>query len=157
VAYELCEHRELAFLCGRYEGVDERVRQYLVTDEISIGDYVLSGGELPAMVIIDSIVRLLPGALGDPKGSKDDSHSSGLLEHPHYTRPAEFRGWEVPEVLASGDHARINRWRREQALLRTYQRRPDLLEVADLSEEDREYLDTLKKGKSTDLSGADKD
>lgn len=157
VAYELCEHRELALLCGRYEGVDERVRQNLVTDEISIGDYVLSGGELPAMVIIDSIVRLLPGALGDPKGSKDDSHSSGLLEHPHYTRPAEFRGWEVPEVLASGDHARINRWRREQALLRTYQRRPDLLEVADLSEEDREYLDTLKKGKSTDLSGADKD
>ena len=157
VAYELSEHRELALLCGRYEGVDERVRQNLVTDEISIGDYVLSGGELPAMVIIDSIVRLLPGALGDPKGSQDDSHSSGLLEHPHYTRPADFRGWEVPEVLASGDHARIDRWRREQALLRTYQRRPDLLEAAELSEEDREYLDTLKKGKSTDLSGADKD
>ncbi len=147
-AYELSEYKELAFICGRYEGVDERVRQHLVTDEISIGDYVLSGGELPAMVIIDSIVRLLPGALGAPRGAEEDSHSSGLLEYPHYTRPADFRGWEVPEVLSSGDHARIDRWRREQALLRTYQRRPDLLEGADLSEEDQEFLDLLEKDDS---------
>lgn len=147
-AYELSEHREIALLCGRYEGVDERVRQHLVTDEISIGDYVLSGGELPAMVVIDSIVRLLPGALGAPKGAEEDSHSSSLLEYPHYTRPADFRGWEVPEVLTSGDHARIDRWRREQALLRTFQRRPDLLEGADLSDEDQEYLDSLEKDDS---------
>lgn len=147
-AYELSEYKELALICGRYEGVDERVRQHLVTDEISIGDYVLSGGELPAMVIIDSIVRLLPGALGAPRGAEEDSHSSGLLEYPHYTRPADFRGWEVPEVLSSGDHARIDRWRREQALLRTYQRRPDLLEGADLTEEDQEFLDLLEKDDS---------
>lgn len=145
VAYELSEHKELALLCGRYEGIDERVRQHLVTDELSIGDYVLSGGELAAMVLIDSIVRLIPGALGDPSGAKKDSHASGLLEHPHYTRPAEFRGWEVPEVLSSGDHARIERWRREQALLRTFQRRPDLLEKADLTKEDKKFLDSLKK------------
>ena len=148
VAYELSRQREVALLCGRYEGVDERVRQHLVTDEISIGDYVLSGGELPAMVVIDSIVRLLPGALGDPKGAQDDSHSSGLLEYPHYTRPADFRGWQVPTVLTSGDHARIARWRREQALLRTYLRRPDLLEGAELSEEDQEYLDEYTKDNS---------
>ena len=148
VAYELSEHKELALICGRYEGVDERVRQHLVTDELSIGDYVLSGGEIPAMVVIDAIVRLLPGALGDPEGAQKDSYSSGLLEYPHYTRPAEFRGWEVPEVLSSGDHARIDRWRREQALLRTYQRRPDLLEKAELGEEDQEFLDSLQKDDS---------
>ena len=157
VAYELSEQRELALLCGRYEGVDERVRQHLVTDEISIGDYVLSGGELPAMVIIDSIVRLLPGALGDPTGAQEDSHSSGLLEYPHYTRPADFRGWEVPEVLSSGDHARIDRWRREQALLRTFQRRPDLLEMADLSDEDQEFLDSLEQDDSSEPSKAEKE
>jgi tRNA (guanine37-N1)-methyltransferase len=157
VAYELSEHRELALLCGRYEGVDERVRQHLVTDEISIGDYVLSGGELPAMVIIDSIVRLLPGALGDPTGAQEDSHSSGLLEYPHYTRPADFRGWEVPEVLSSGDHARIDRWRREQALLRTFQRRPDLLEKTDLSDEDQEFLDSLEQDDSSEPSKAEKE
>lgn len=157
VAFELREHREIALLCGRYEGVDERVRKHLVTDEISIGDYVLSGGELPAMVVIDSIVRLLPGALGDPEGAQKDSHASGLLEYPHYTRPAEFRGWEVPEVLSSGDHARIDRWRREQALLRTYQRRPDLLEGTDLSEEDQDFLDSVKKDDSEDHPKAEKD
>jgi tRNA (guanine37-N1)-methyltransferase len=157
VAFELREHREIALLCGRYEGVDERVRKHLVTDEISIGDYVLSGGELPAMVVIDSIVRLLPGALGDPEGAQKDSHASGLLEYPHYTRPAEFRGWEVPEVLSSGDHARIDRWRREQALLRTYQRRPDLLEGTDLSEEDQEFLDSVKKDDSEDPPKVEKD
>jgi tRNA (guanine37-N1)-methyltransferase len=157
VAFELREHREIALLCGRYEGVDERVRKHLVTDEISIGDYVLSGGELPAMVVIDSIVRLLPGALGDPEGAQKDSHASGLLEYPHYTRPAEFRGWEVPEVLSSGDHARIDRWRREQALLRTYQRRPDLLEGTDLSEEDQDFLDSVKKDDSEDPPKVEKD
>lgn len=141
VAYELSHQPELALLSGRYEGVDERVRQYLVTDEISIGDYVLSGGELPAMVLIDAIVRLLPGALGDPNGALDDSHASGLLEYPHYTRPSEFRGWGVPEVLTSGDHARVAQWRREQALLRTYLRRPDLLASAELSDEDRAVIE----------------
>jgi tRNA (guanine37-N1)-methyltransferase len=148
VAFEYSSQREIALICGRYEGVDERVRQHLVTDELSIGDYVLSGGELPAMVVIDALVRLLPGALGDPKGAQDDSHSSGLLEYPHYTRPADFRGWEVPEVLSSGDHARIERWRREQALKRTYQRRPDLIKKADLNAEDRKFLESLKKDKS---------
>ena len=140
VAYELSEEPKLAFLSGRYEGIDERVRQHLVTDEISIGDYVLTGGELPALVLIDTIIRLLPGALGDPEGALDDSHASGVLEYPHYTRPADFRGWEVPEVLLSGDHARVARWRREQSLLRTLRRRPDLLEKARLNEEDQEFL-----------------
>jgi tRNA (guanine37-N1)-methyltransferase len=143
-ANELSQESHLAFLCGRYEGVDERVRQYLVTDEISIGDYVLTGGELPALVLFDAIVRLLPGSLGDPKGAMDDSHASGLLEYPHFTRPAEFRGWKVPEVLLSGDHARVTRWRREQALLRTKQRRPDLLSQARLCDADREFLDNLE-------------
>lgn len=132
--------KRLALLCGRYEGIDERVREHLVSDEISIGDYVLSGGELAALVIIDAVTRLIPGVLGDPNGAWDDSLASGLLEYPHYTRPAEFRGWRVPEVLLSGDHARIARWRREQSLLRTYQRRPDLLAQASLTEEDRAFL-----------------
>lgn len=143
VVAELATQPRLALLCGRYEGVDERVRQYLATDEISIGDYVLTGGELPALVLIDAIVRLLPGALGDEDGAQDDSHASGLLEYPHYTRPPEFRGWRVPEVLLSGDHARIARWRREQSLLRTLQRRPDMLKDAPLSAADREFLKTL--------------
>lgn len=132
--------QHVALLCGRYEGVDERIRQYLVTDEISIGDYVLTGGELPAMVMIDVVTRLIPDVLGDPEGPWKDSFASGLLEHPHYTRPAIFRDWEVPEVLRSGDHARIDRWRREQALRRTWERRPDLFDVARLSEEDRLFL-----------------
>lgn len=144
VAYELAAQPQVALICGRYEGVDERVRLHLVSDEISIGDYVLTGGELPALVIIDAVARLIPGALGDPEGALDDSHASGLLEYPHYTRPPEFRGWRVPEVLLSGDHARIARWRREQALLRTYQRRPDLLERAELSEADRKFLKGLE-------------
>jgi tRNA (guanine37-N1)-methyltransferase len=144
VAQELARLPHLAILCGRYEGVDERVRSHLVTDEISIGDYVLTGGELPALVLIDAITRLVPGVLGDPEGAWDDSHASGLLEYPHYTRPAEFRGWRVPDVLLSGDHARIARWRREQALLRTWQRRPDLLAGAPLTESDLRYLDGLE-------------
>lgn len=139
------DNARLALLCGRYEGVDERVRQHLVTDEISIGDYVLTGGELPALVLIDAITRLLPGALGDPKGAWNDSHATGLLEHPHYTRPAEFRGWRVPEVLRSGDHARIEKWRQEQALLRTRERRPDLLNKALLTPGDKEFLSSLDR------------
>jgi len=146
VAFELSRHPHLALLSGRYEGVDERVRQHLVSDEISIGDYVLSGGELPALVLIDAITRVLPGVLGDPDGAQDDSHASGLLEYPHYTRPPEYRGWRVPEVLVSGDHARIARWRREQALLRTWQRRPDLLAQAALSETDFNFLAKLEAG-----------
>ena len=144
VAEELSAHPRLALLCGRYEGVDERVREHLVTDEISIGDYVLSGGELPALAVVDAVTRLIPGALGDPDGAWDDSHATGLLEYPHYTRPPEFRGWSVPEILLSGDHARIARWRREQSLLRTWLRRPDLLEKADLSPKDRQFLASLE-------------
>lgn len=144
IAAELAQHERLGLLCGRYEGVDERIREHLVTDEISIGDYVLTGGELPALVLIDAVTRLIPGVLGDPTGAEDDSHASGLLEYPHYTRPPEFRGWRVPEVLQSGDHARIARWRREQSLRRTLQRRPDLLERASLDETDRKLLDQIR-------------
>ena len=145
VARELAQHQHLALVCGRYEGLDERIRQHLVTDEISIGDYVLTGGELPALILVDALARLIPGVLGDPKGAADDSHATGLLEYPHYTRPPAFRGWEVPEILLSGDHARVNRWRREQSLLRTLQRRPDLLEKANLSEKDKEFLEKIRK------------
>lgn len=144
VARELSLRPRLALLSGRYEGIDERVREHLVTDEVSIGDYVLSGGELPALVIIDAVTRLLPGALGDPDGAWDDSHASGLLEYPHYTRPPEFRGWKVPDVLLSGDHARIARWRREQALRRTWERRPDLLASAPLTPADLKFLERLQ-------------
>lgn len=136
----------IAFICGRYEGFDERIRQYLATDEISIGDYVLTGGELAAMVIIDAVTRLLPGVLGDPDGAVDDSHASGLLEYPHYTRPAVFRGWSVPEILLSGDHAKVDRWRREQALLRTWQRRPDMFEKIQLTSLDKKFLTNLTQG-----------
>jgi len=144
VAEELSNQERIALLCGRYEGVDERIREHLVTDEISIGDYVLTGGELPALMIIDAVSRLIPGVLGDPTGAEDDSHSMGLLEYPHYTKPSEFRGWKVPEVLASGDHAKIEKWRREQALLRTFNKRPDMLEKAELSEKDMKFIDGLK-------------
>ena len=140
VAKELSQHEQIALICGRYEGIDERIREHLITDEISVGDYVLTGGELPALLVVDAVARLLPGVLGDPDGAADDSHASGLLEYPHYTRPPEFRGQGVPEVLLSGDHAKIERWRREQSLLRTLLRRPDLLEKAELSEADRKFL-----------------
>jgi tRNA (guanine37-N1)-methyltransferase len=143
VAAELSCHPRMLLLCGRYEGVDERVRQHLVTDEISIGDYVLTGGELAAMVIIDAVTRLLPGVLGDPGATIDDSHAQGLLEGPHYTRPAAFRGWKVPEILSSGNHAAVARWRREQALRRTFERRPDLLEQSELTLQDQEFLARL--------------
>jgi tRNA (guanine37-N1)-methyltransferase len=141
IALELSRLPCLALICGRYEGVDERIREHLVTDEISIGDYVLTGGELPALILIDAVARLIPGVLGDPDGPFDDSHASGLLEYPHYTRPPEFRGWQVPEILLSGDHARITQWRREQSLLRTLKRRPDLLKDAPLSEADKKFID----------------
>lgn len=140
IASELAAHERIALLCGRYEGIDERIREHLVTDQISIGDYVLTGGELPAMILIDAISRLLPGVLGDPDGAADDSHASGLLEYPHYTRPPEFRGQAVPPVLLSGDHAKIAKWRREQSLLRTLRQRPDMLARAPLSEADKKFL-----------------
>ncbi|MFO8010287.1 MAG: tRNA (guanosine(37)-N1)-methyltransferase TrmD [Dehalococcoidia bacterium] len=141
VAGELAAHPGMILVCGHYEGVDERVREHLVTDEISIGDYVLTGGELPAMVVVDAVVRQLPGALGSEESARDDSHSSGLLEYPQYTRPQNYRGWEVPEVLLSGNHAQIARWRGEQAIIRTMERRPDLLERAELTEEERRMLE----------------
>ncbi len=140
IARELAAYPRLALVCGRYEGVDERVRQHLVTDEISIGDYVLTGGELPALVVMDAVARFLPGVLGDPDGAMDDLHASGLLEYPHYTRPVDFRGWQVPEVLLSGNHAEITRWRREQSIIRTFQRRPDLIERAGLSPADWKFI-----------------
>jgi len=136
VARELAQLPHIALLAGRYEGLDERVRQHLVTDEISVGDYVLTGGELPALIVVDAVTRLLPGALGDAAAPMKDSHAEGLLEHPHYTRPAVFRGWSVPDVLRSGDHAAIERWRREQSLHRTWERRPELLQRADLTEDE---------------------
>ena len=148
IAQELVQQERLALLCGRYEGVDERIRTDLVTDEISIGDYVLTGGELPALILIDAISRLLPGVLGDPDGAMNDSHAAGLLEYPHYTRPPDYRGWGVPEILLSGDHAKIEKWRREQSLCRTLERRPDLLENAPLSEADKKYLE--KRNRASD-------
>ncbi len=148
VAQELARRERIALICGRYEGFDERIREHLATDEISIGDYVLTGGELAALVVVDAVSRLLPGVLGDPTGALDDSHASGLLEYPHYTRPPEFRGWKVPEILLSGHHARIEQWRREEALRRTYLRRPDMLATADLSEVDRQFIADLAKASS---------
>jgi tRNA (guanine37-N1)-methyltransferase len=126
IAREAAESSHLVLVCGSYEGFDERVREHLADDELSIGDYVLTNGALLAMVIIDAVTRLLPGVLGDDASAQEESFSQGLLEYPHYTRPAEFRGWKVPDVLLSGNHADIARWRREQALLRTKQKRPDL-------------------------------
>jgi tRNA (guanine37-N1)-methyltransferase len=140
IADEFSRHEQIALVCGRYEGIDERIREHLVTDEISIGDYVLTGGELPALTVIDAVSRLIPGVLGDPDGAFDDSHASGLLEYPHYTRPPDFRGWRVPEILLSGNHGKIKKWRREQSLLRTLVRRPDLLDQVDLTEKERSFL-----------------
>lgn len=143
VVQELAQRPRLVLLCGRYEGVDDRVREHLVTDEISIGDYVLTGGELAAMVVVDAVARLIPGVLGAEDAAHEDSHATGLLEGPHYTRPATFRGWSVPEVLRSGHAANIAQWRRQQALRRTWQRRPELLLSAELSEEEKRFLATL--------------
>lgn len=144
-AEELAQEENLVFLCGHYEGYDERIREFLVTDELSIGDFVLTGGELAAMTIIDSVVRLLPGVLGNDDSPVLDSFSTGLLEHPHYTRPADFRSMKVPDVLLSGNHAKIEQWRMEQSIKRTYERRPDLFEHIELTPEQQKYLNKLKK------------
>ncbi len=140
VALELAREQRLVLLCGHYEGVDARVHEHLATDEISIGDYVLSGGELPAMLVVDAVVRLLPGALGSAQSAAEESFAEGLLEAPPYTRPPEFRGWAVPEVLLSGNHPEVDRWRRRRNLLLTAQRRPDLLQRFSLSKEERQWL-----------------
>ena len=143
VADELAAHPDLVLVCGHYEGVDERVRENLVTDEISIGDYILTGGELAAMVLVDAVARRVPGVLGSQESGQADSFAAGLLQHPQYTRPVEYRGWGVPEVLLSGNHAEIALWRRRQSLLRTLQRRPELLSHAALTEEERRWLRDL--------------
>lgn len=143
IARELSTKDHLILLCGHYEGVDERVRQHLATRQLSIGDYVLTGGELPAMIVIDAVTRLLPGALGAEEAPDSDSFADGLLEYPHYTRPADFRGWTVPDALLSGHHDQIRRWRRKESLRRTRTLRPDLFDKIDLTDEDRDLLDEI--------------
>lgn len=145
MAEELASEEHLIFVCGHYEGYDERIREHVVTDEISIGDYVLTGGELGAMVVIDSVVRLLPEVLGNQESHMKDSFSTGLLEHPHYTRPSDFRGMKVPEVLLQGNHKLIEEWRNKEALRRTLVRRPDLLEKIELTKEQEKWLNEIKK------------
>jgi tRNA (guanine37-N1)-methyltransferase len=145
IAQELAQQSHLILICGHYEGVDERVAGYLATDQISIGDYVLSGGELAAMIVAEAVTRLVPGVLGSAESTIDDSHTTGLLEYPQYTRPDIFRGWAVPEVLLSGNHAQIAKWRREQAIARTLKRRRDLLDKAELSPEERRLVDRLQQ------------
>jgi tRNA (guanine37-N1)-methyltransferase len=140
VARELAQHPHIVLICGHYEGVDERVAEHLATDVISIGDYVLTGGELPAMVVADAVLRLVPGVLGSEESPLEDSHAGGLLEYPQYTRPADFRGWKVPEVLLSGNHAEIAKWRREQIIKRTLEKRPELLDKAELGQEDKKLV-----------------
>ncbi|SER54101.1 tRNA (guanosine(37)-N1)-methyltransferase TrmD [Salisediminibacterium halotolerans] len=147
-AEELAQEEHLILLCGHYEGYDERIREHLVTDEISLGDYVLTGGEIGAMAVADSVVRLLPGALGNDQSAVSESYSTGLLEYPHYTRPADFRGMKVPDILLSGHHKNITEWRRKQALQRTQEKRPDLLETAELTQFDRDYLERQKSEKN---------
>lgn len=143
-AEELAKEDHLIFISGHYEGYDERIREYLVTDEISIGDYILTGGELGAMVVSDSVIRLLPNVLGNVESAKEDSFSTGLLEHPHYTRPATYKGMNVPEVLLSGNHALIEEWRKKESLKRTLNRRPDLLDDYQLSKEEKNLLNKIK-------------
>src|SRR5260221_10459517 len=155
VARELSAYPHIAFICGRYEGIDERVRDLVVTDEISIGDYVLTGGELPTMVMIDAIARNIPGVLGTQWAAEDDSHASGLLEYAHYTRPAEYRDLGVPDVLLSGDHAAIERWRRQQSIRRTWEKRPDLLLNANLTESEKVWLGTQSKELAKQQGGND--
>ena len=145
IAEEISSYSRIVLICGHYEGVDERVRQYLVDREVSLGDFVMTGGELSAMVVIDTVSRLIPGVLGNYESASSDSFSTGLLEHPHYTRPADYRGWRVPEVLLSGNHREIQEWRRRESLRRTLIRRPDLLEKANLTEEDKKILEQIKK------------
>ena len=145
IALELSKYSHLILICGHYEGVDERLREHLATDEISIGDYVLSGGESAAMVIADAVIRLVPGVLGSESSALDDSHANGLLEHPQYTRPQVFRNWAVPEVLLSGNHAQIARWQREQSISRTLRRRPELLGKVSLTTKDKQLIERLKE------------
>ena len=140
IARELALHSHLMLICGHYEGIDERVREHLATDEISIGDYVLSNGELAAMVVVDSVVRLIPGVLGSAMSANSESHSDGLLEYPQYTRPQVYKGWSVPSVLLSGNHSEIDRWRRCQSVLRTARRRPDILEKVTLADKEKEWM-----------------
>jgi len=153
LARELAAQERLIFICGRYEGVDERVRLHLVSDEISIGDYVLTGGELPAMVVIDAVARLIPGVLGSAESPREESFSDGLLEYPHYTRPREYLGTAVPEVLLSGDHEAVRRWRRKESLRRTRERRPDLLEAVRLTPEDLRLLQEIEAEEGTPPGG----
>ncbi|TFE02736.1 tRNA (guanosine(37)-N1)-methyltransferase TrmD [Jeotgalibacillus salarius] len=143
-AEELSKEEHLIFICGHYEGYDERIRDHLITDEISIGDFVLTGGELGAMVVTDSVVRLLPEVLGNDQSAVKDSYSSGLLEHPHYTRPANYEGMTVPDILLSGNHAKIDEWRMKESLRRTYTRRPDLLKEINLTDEQKRWIDEFK-------------
>jgi len=143
LAHQLSRYKRIAILCGHYEGIDDRVRDHLVTHEISIGDYVLSGGELPALVIADTLVRLIPGVLGSEESACGDSHSDGLLEYPQFTRPADFRGWRVPEILLSGNHAKIAAWRREQSIIKTARYRPDLLGKVSLTSDEKKWLANL--------------
>ncbi|MGZ3634652.1 MAG: tRNA (guanosine(37)-N1)-methyltransferase TrmD [Syntrophales bacterium] len=145
MAEEMSRYSRIVLVCGHYEGVDERVRDHLVDREISIGDFILTGGELSAMVIVDAVTRLIPGVLGNNESASYDSFSTGLLEYPHYTRPGSYRDWQVPEVLLSGNHREIESWRRKESLKRTYLRRPDLLEIIDLSDEDGKTLEDIKK------------
>ncbi len=144
-ARRLATLEHLVVLCGRYEGIDERVCRHVATEEISIGDYVLSGGELPALVVVDAVSRLVPGVVGDDQSVEADSFTRGLLDYPHYTRPAEYRGHRVPDVLVSGHHGEIRRWRRYEALRRTFERRPDLLETAELDADEREFVLELRR------------
>ena len=143
-ARRLAREEHLIFICGHYEGVDERVCRELVDEEISIGDYILTNGALPALVVVDSLVRLIPGVLGDPESSRDESFSEGRLEYPQYTRPEVFRGLKVPEVLLSGDHGEVDRWRRRQALAVTWRQRPDLIREPDLTPEEKSWLEELR-------------
>ncbi|MCL2679157.1 MAG: tRNA (guanosine(37)-N1)-methyltransferase TrmD [Dehalococcoidia bacterium] len=148
IAFKLAEHKRMVIICGHYEGIDDRVREHLVTEEISIGDYVLSGGEIPALVVADAVIRLVPGVLGSNESAAGDSHTDGLLEYPQYTRPADFRGWKVPEVLLSGNHARVAAWRREQSILKTAHVRPDLLANASLTAAEKRLLERLAEEQS---------
>ena len=150
LAQELAQRPHLLLLCTRYEGVDERVREHLADQEISLGDFVLCGGEVAAMAVVEAVARLQPGALGSPQALDEDSYTWGLLEYPQYTRPPDFRGWAVPEILLSGHHAKIACWRREQALARTLKRRPELLEKACLTQEDRRFLEKIKASEGKD-------
>lgn len=147
IAAEFARQNQMILICGRYEGFDERIREHLVDREISIGDYILTGGELSALVVIDAVSRLIPGVLGNDASAAKESFSQGLLEYPQYTRPAEYKGWCVPEVLASGNHAQIERWQRIEALRRTWQRRPDLLKKMELTPEDNLCLEKIKLGR----------